>query len=755
MGQAQHKFEVIQGGCFDLEKADAKQPTKQPPNNLEKWLVTADLISLSGVSQAAVHKALAKRQWRGAELVVREEFTGRGRGGKTLQVHVDSLPADLREAWYLERGVTLHQKADPKTGEVVMVPEQSFVRDERYEARLATARWRHDVIRPALATAKGSAERRTTLDALAAQPRLHPNGRIKHDTRRTLENWVVAYEADNAGLIGLMPAARADKGQRKTIVTRVWDDFFAGHINGDDQARMGDELTHYIRSLWGSGERGKRAIAEKATTWLIEQSRGLRVVPFEMLDLGRPEPKAGNGTQFEVCHVNLRRAYVEREYGVLAIKRKDNAVFQDNYMPHIMRDYSGYKPRDIVVGDVHPVDVMMKRSDGTVVYPKAISWIDIATNEIHMTFVLLEPGEGIKREHVAMAFEAMVNDWGLPKILYLDNGAEYSWDAMIEGFTQLSKLTTSAENDGFAVHYLGDSTEVRDRVLGSREAIVRSLAYNAKGKPKIEGAFGNIEKVQFALIPGWTAGDRMSKKTHAKGKDPIAFDGTGEDFLNAASIQLEWYHKRVQRGRLGGRSPNEALRDFINDGWGKTVLGNSDVLKLAFAEEHQRVPQSGRISFKTRHGDTQWFFADELLNRHEAITIRVPAWKPEFIFCFDGAQFLCVAKPERMYGALDPAGAHEGGRRRKYFAREVSKLAKHSALLDLMAETERHNQHMADTPDAPVAVTVHTDMLDRMKIAEQTARDEIAGRATDKPKAPEQFPTGPNVALDNLTYAED
>ncbi len=95
-------------------------------------------------------------------------------------------------------------------------------------------------------------------------------------------------------------------------------------------------------------------------------------------------------------------------------------------MPSIRRDYSTLLPRRIVVGDVHPVNIMMRREDGTVDYPQAIAWYDVATNEIHMTFVLCDPGESIRREHVAQSFEAMVDEWGLPEMLYLDNGSEYS-----------------------------------------------------------------------------------------------------------------------------------------------------------------------------------------------------------------------------------------------------------------------------------------------------------------------------------------
>ncbi len=752
MNTAARKFEVVEGGSLGRTLAVTNEPTNEPLMNPDPWVDGKELAELSGVSYRAVAKGIEARHWRGVALEVREQASNVGRGGKVLRVHVDSLPADLRQAWYLERGIELHEKPDPSTGKMVLVPEQSWERDARHEKALGVAHWRHEIIRPALALPKQSPERSRKLDELAEVIRRWPGGQKKPVPRRTLYNWVRHFEDGNAGLAGLMPKIRKDKGAKRASVTRTWDRFFASHITADRQGQVADQLTHYIRSLWGSGERGKYAVAEKATTRLIELSRDLGVVAFDRLALGRPVSQSGTGTQFELCFVNTRRVTNERKFQMLAIKRKDNARFQDEFVPHIMRDYSAYKPRDIIVGDVHPTDVMMKREDGSQVYPKAISWLDIATNEIHMTFVLLEKGEGVKREHVAMAFEAMVEEWGLPKLLYLDNGSEYKWAEMIGGFTQLSKLTEGS----FAVHDLGDNSEVHERVMGSREAVIRSLAYNAKGKPKIEGAFGNIEQVQFALLPGWTAGDRMSKKTHAKGKDPEAFGGSGADFLRAASTMLEWYHKRPQRGRLDGRSPNEALGDFIKDGWGKTVLGNPDVLALAFAEEVVRTPRSGRVSYKSRHGDTSYFYADALLNITHPITLRVPAYKPEFVFCFDGERFLGIARPERSFGVLDRAGAEELGRRKKVFHREIAEMARHCALLDLVAETARHNQHMADTPEAPVAVTVDVDALNRLAIAAEQERKALAGQAArPRSKAPEQWKTGPNEMLKNFAFAED
>ena len=729
-------FEVIEGGSSVNVKSKTDDRTDDPLMTPSFWISAKEISDLSGITHRVVARAVAARRWRGVELLVREVEAGRfggGRGGKVPQVHVDSLPDDLRADWYAARGIALHEQVDVATGAMVLVPDPALDRDAYDADALKLARWRHDVIRPVLALPRWSRGRGQLIAKLAGTPRLFPDGVRKAVTSRTLHNWVRAYEDDDAGLLGLLPAVRKDKGTKRVTVTTTWDTFFAPYIDGATQAQVADVLIHYIRSLWGSGERGKYAISEKATTRLIELSRDLGVVAFDALPLGQPVSKSVSSTQFGVCFVNTRRVSSERGYEVLAIKRKDNARFQDTHVPHILRDYSSYNPRDIIVGDVHPTDVMLRRADGSAVYPKAISWMDIATNEMHMTFVFLEKGEGVKREHVAMAFEGMVKAWGLPKLLYLDNGAEYKWAEMIGGFTQLSKLTEGA----FSIHDdFGTDAQVRERVMGAREAVVRSLAYNAKGKPKIEGAFGNIEQVHFALLPGWTDGDRMSKKTHAKGKDPAAFPGTSDDFLEAASTMLEWYHKRPQRGRLDGKSPNEALRSFVDRGWGKTTLANGDVLSLAFAEEVTRVPKSGRVSYKSRHGDTTYFYADELLTIQHPVTLRVPAYRPEFVFCFDGETFLCIARPERMFGVLDRAGAEELGRRKKVHLREIARLAKHCALLDLVEETARHNRHLADAPEAPVATTVHVKDLEDM------------ARRIDDMKCDEMGPRDPGPVLD-------
>ena len=114
-----------------------------------------------------------------------------------------------------------------------------------------------------------------------------------------------------------------------------------------------------------------------------------------------------------------------RKYRVIAIHDQDAKRFHDNYQPRIQRKRDDLLPMDIIVGDVHPVDVLTYREDGSQATARAIAWLDIATNRVHVTLIQLRPREGVKQIHVTQAFIAMVRAWGLPRRLYLDNGKEY------------------------------------------------------------------------------------------------------------------------------------------------------------------------------------------------------------------------------------------------------------------------------------------------------------------------------------------
>lgn len=117
-------------------KGNVGKPIWKPLGNLEKWIGAAELSELAGVSIQMARKAISSRRWRSANLLVQEVQIGRGgAGGRAIKVHVESVPADLREAWSLERGIVLHEKPDTETGKMVRVPEQARQNDARFERR--------------------------------------------------------------------------------------------------------------------------------------------------------------------------------------------------------------------------------------------------------------------------------------------------------------------------------------------------------------------------------------------------------------------------------------------------------------------------------------------------------------------------------------------------------------------------------------------------------------------------------------------
>ena len=748
MGQVARKFEVVEGGSPMTPLRLIDERIDEPLVNLEKWVDVASIGELAGVSYRAAAKAVEAGRWRGVDLMVRQVEVGRGgAGGMAPQVHVDSLPADLREAWYLARGIKLHEAVDPATGETRLIPEDAGRNDPKWEERTAIANWRRNIIRPLDRLPKGSPERKAVIDDMASREWAQLDGKVKRISRATLYAWIAAYEKD--GLNGLVPDMRKDRGVAKVVVSAAWDGFFAGRVGAADHKRIGEELTHYIRSMWASGASGWRTICDMSTTRLIEISRELRDVRFDSLPLGSLADRSGSSSQFAVCAVSAYAVRAEKKYKMIATRDRDNARYQDTIVPAIRRDYSQLKPREIVVGDVHPMDIMVRRPNGRPAYPKAISWFDPATGEIHMTIVLLEEREGVRREHVAMSFEAMVADWGLPKLLYLDNGSEYRWAEMIDGFTQLSKLA------GLTVKEFGEGSLADARVAEAREAVIRSIAYNAKGKPGIEGLFGNLEQVFFSHVKGWTAGDRMRKKTHAKGRDPIPFPGDMAEFMRVISVHLEHYHKRP--ARESRKSPNERLRDHIDAGWGKVVLAKPEVLALAFSTETTRVVDRGYVSFAPRDGRSQQYFCNELIaHPGERITIRVPAYDPQFLFCFtQEGELIGIARPDQGYHPLDIAGAREAGSRAKYLRRHISQASKHVALLDLTDEAARHVGHLPEAPEIPVAGMIDAGMLDRMAQIEAEERARLANPDTTPRRAPNQWGGGVNAALAAATFDEE
>ncbi len=496
-------------------------------------LTTAEFADLVGISNQKARRALARalkgKLWRGARLVV-EPVTGRGGlAGLSYVVHANSLPADLQ--------LRLKDRFAIVERPILQIADH----------RSAKNNWMLLILSPALAHLPRSPERRAAIDAILTRPLTDWNGETITVSRRTIERWLTTYEQQ--GVAAFVPRVRSDKGKIKVIISlaaeqaitlpvEVWEDIAA-------------ELRRYVNSYWKAGETLKviRGCADFRFRELIEAAG---------IDCSTLPDKT----------FIVPRRFVEAErrpLNVLATFQKDRKTYEDNRF-RTRRSRAGMMPMDWVIADVHPVDIVSLRDDGSTAHARLLGWLDCATNRLRFDLLLCEPGRGIRNADLICSFVRMVGDptWGMPKTLYIDNGREYRFaDNLNDAMQLVSQLR-------------GDD--------GRAARIVHAKPYNASAKP-IESMFAALEKM-LQGVPGHTGGDRMNKKTERVGRPTKAFPGTLEELVTIIQGRVTFAETLPMRGALNGRSPRQAYEAAVKDGWQPVAVNPREILTV-FAEDKE------------------------------------------------------------------------------------------------------------------------------------------------------------------------
>lgn len=428
---------------------------REKSNCRDGWLDADEFARCVGMSERSARAALAAadagRPWRGTLLVVRTVSGAGGSNGLKRQVLAASIPGDVQR---------LDHASGNSSSETPLAPLASS----------SSSPWsvQLQIIGPALRAPARSAERAASIADAASR---HSIG------ERTLRGWIAAYEKEGAAK--LCRQRRADRGKRRSVISRVWDD--AVPLAEDVKIEIAEKLRRYVRSLLSAGVPGWR--------------HAVRMAAVELADLTR---EAGAGlaeTELRLACV-VPRHFVERErrFQIIAKKDKDAKQFFDRLEPRVHRSRDGLAPMDIVVADVHHVNVLHRRRDGSIRTPKMIAWQDVATNRVFVTIVFCAPGEMVRQEHIAASFIDLTQDphWGVPRTLQIDNGSEFAVLGFIDDAIKLADIT---------------------KALGLQRVsmIIKSLPYNAPAKI-VEGLFGILERGPLAMLPGWVGGDRMRKK---------------------------------------------------------------------------------------------------------------------------------------------------------------------------------------------------------------------------------------------------
>lgn len=643
------------------------------------WIDANDLSELAGTHRSNAHDALKRcytgGTWRKASLVVRVVDSVGGNRGKAYQVFVPSLPADLSGKWH-DQHPELFQKAEiPKAHK--HIPTSVLVAESKPSrlAAIAKAEFLETLLKPALLQPKwtpGRAEMvRKIIDSM---PITFPNGLQWTYDYKGIGRLIAKYE--QGGLNALIHAPRNETGDR-VIVSREFDK--TAPFEEKELRAIWTDLSQHIKNLFLSSHGTMPQIRNLANVRLIELSRA----------------KGWAGANLENCDVGIAQIRKFKDLRKAAAKTMDAGKFADHFKPRVMRGRAGLLPMEIVMGDVHPVDILNKREDGSEATARMVSWLDLATNRVFYTLFLFEKGRSVTQAHIVYSFVQMVREWGLPSILYLDNGSEYVWMEMMEGFERLALMVEDFRAYCMNSADLDERIEQADREdTGSDEdprAVVRATPHNPQGKAAKEGVFGVLERTAFSFIPGWIGGDRMKKKTHKVGQAPRAFNGSWEQFQDAFGKAMDYYHARRQGD---GSSPNQKFDRHIKAGW-QAVDVDYGVLLMALAERKTYKVVNTGIEIA---GVTYWH--DEMASPYvmgNQVIVFYAKWDTDQILIQprDATGKLTdplVAYRNREFGIVDKSGAIESGRRVSLMNKGIREMKQGSRAVDTVTEMGKFAQ---------------------------------------------------------------
>lgn len=310
----------------------------------------------------------------------------------------------------------------------------------------------------------GSRERGAERRRIAAEERYaHGEKRGRAVSARAVREWIAAYEAK--GVAGLCRKAREDRRSSRVILSRKWDAL--AQASG-----LSEEVSNAVRRH-----------VERRVKGLFAKGQSARVIQF---DVQPYVMKLSRDSGIVADDESLRRAcllpasFISQfsAFGHLHTYRADAGRSAATQTPRIRRSREHLRPMEWVAGDVHHIDIMFQREDGSLCTPKAIAWLDLATNRAFITPVLLDKGKGITRDLVIKSFIDMCADknWGVPTHPYVDNGGEYNWGETVHDLSMLKV--------DFQMHFDGPH--------GMR----KSKPYNPQAKV-IETAFAGLEKRVF------------------------------------------------------------------------------------------------------------------------------------------------------------------------------------------------------------------------------------------------------------------
>lgn len=500
---------------------------------------------------------------------------------------------------------------------------------------------------------------------------------------RTMQRWVSRFETSEGNVNSLARSRQAKVCQRRVWVSRQFDRAY--HLGGYDPAllqQLRATVDQLIRAAWASPAQraGWQQVRREVVCAFARHLRELLIcVPEHEIRLSQ------------------RRIREARYFRIVDVREHDRKMYDDQ-RPRIRRANNQLLPMQQIVMDVKVVDCAVRRDDGSVAWPRMIAFMDTGTQRIFRRFFLLNPGEGIRQEHVAATFLEMISDpnWGFPQQLYRDNGAEFFiLDLIRHALQQLqeSKVPT----------------------------IINARPYSAASKP-IESKFAALDRFVFSQLGGWSGGDRMRKKTAHLGRPPVPYGGSFAEFVRDANERIQIFESLpISSGPFSGKSPVRLIEEHALKGW-RPLLVPVERVDAAFCTRDRRRISRGCVSItgeKYRH--------PSLING-QTVTVAMPWRRGAAPLAQVPEEGWVRLEPDRMFAPTDIAGARASDQRRREHDAAVRQLKRRAGHIDLK---ENHRERLAASVDKLVTPAVHdrSALPDERSLGEALASSPVAAPA--------------------------
>jgi len=480
---------------------------------IDKWLTDNEIAQLLEKKRRRINDRAKLESWPYRSYAVR--------GGYERRYHIADLPEDVQTAYAASIKTSLADlqtqlKPGSKPDKKIDIPG--------YRGRGAKTR---------------------AAKILDKQPEKYRE--VANDRRKVLEAYSASglpaarfVEAYNSGEIA--PDLRARLGRYGDISGPSSLYRWLGQYEKDGLAGLAPQYTGR-----GAGATLPQEVKDRIEWLYLDSSQPTATAVCELLE--QYGLKAGEST--------VRRYIQSIPNWIKAKYRKGRDYFNGKFNPHIIRDYTKYKPMEIICGDYMTQDLVCRK--GEKVFRARLCAFEDMRSRLITGWSLQETANSVG---VIRALQMTFNGYGLPEKAYVDNGKEFK-NYLLCG-DQWKALKTKIDPELLDLD-AGILTECGVRIIFCR-------AYHGQSKP-IERFWRTFHERFDKFEPTYTGSNTADRPDEAKiyrsnvedmKKADLSLIPTFEEEEARIGRFVSWYNEQRNHSGQGmeGRPPMEVYKEY-------------------------------------------------------------------------------------------------------------------------------------------------------------------------------------------------